>query len=167
MDNKFRIWDNKENKWLFGYEYKNLGGFSLLGETVLFGEIGSEIDIKRLNDYIIEQFTGLKDKNGAEIYEGDIIEFYLHCNPVGSSYDKHIGVIVYEYGCFYIEYNSFWVNDNPCKRLLEEFYYSEESRYVPNVGDVYDRSEIPKNELSIIGNIHQNNPLRLRKTKSP
>jgi hypothetical protein len=76
----FRAWDDLNKKWLMGYEYPSLGGFSFTGESVLFGEWGSCFDLflfdregRKPEHLIIEQHISLNDRNSKPIYEGDIL----------------------------------------------------------------------------------------------
>ena len=89
--------------------------------------------------YVMEQCTGLKDKNGELIYEGDI------CRIKGTYYD-----------CDYHEY--FEVDDIEIVESLEKFFGEA------MVKGVYSALGCDNLQVEVIGNIHENPELLGDKT---
>ena len=100
---KFRLYDNLNKKWLLGYEFPNLGGFSMIGETMMFGEYSKVISSFRLEDLqhlILEQYTEIKDKNLKEIYEGDIVRILGGEEHQGMREYDITGIVKFSHGSF-------------------------------------------------------------------
>ena len=75
---KFRLWD-KENKRMLYYDNDIVPNMTLNG--VLVDDNNSNVSYK----YDIMQSTGLRDKNGVEIYKGDIVKTSEHYPLINES----------------------------------------------------------------------------------
>ena len=127
---KFRIWNSK----FMTYPHTSESNFLVVR---LDGEINGtcfgELDGPEPGSVLL-QYTGLKDKNGKEIYEGDIVRT-IYTEP-----DKTTGQIVYasEIGAYRVRCGS---------HLLPIVTYRVENGSPQGLLNVVDE---------VIGNIHEN-----------
>ena len=130
---KFRVWNEFENKFM-------PSGFIGISD-------GKFIDLKNgsvhfdSDDKIVEQFTGLCDRNGKEIYEGDIVI----CKARNDKEDKRRIGQNYISEVFW-DVDGWFVHDSPlCDSPLGMFDNTPSRR--------------PIASIEVIGNIHENGDL--------
>ena len=122
---KFKAWDGKRIREIFKIMYTDDGMNIFFTDTHPPDEPGhlNYLD----NRLSLMQFTGLKDKNGKEIYEGDIVKF--------GTDDKN--VIEFK------EYRKVHYGHGDCGEIFIIGF---------NIGISYGK----ENEAEILGNIYEN-----------
>jgi len=130
---KFKAWHKKRKRWYNVFHWNkgdtvdsitNLCGFNRV-ETLFVGE-----------DIELVQYTGLHDKNGKEIYEGDIVQFYFCADhPLATSPKK----------------------DKDITEMVDEVKFKEGAFFfcTPDVGDCAHARRFNR-RCEVIGNIYEN-----------
>jgi uncharacterized phage protein (TIGR01671 family) len=148
---KFRVWNKATKSWL--NETAGTHCWSEYSINIFTGEIvefvtGDNKFFSRADEpsfyfdktvvvkespYVIQQYTGIKDKNGKEIYEGDLINYT--CVAGEGDYQKEINQeVFFEDGMFLFDRNALFSmgDSNFLKQSIEV------------VGNIFENPELLK-----------------------
>ena len=129
MKPKFRAWDVHEKKMFTNDQL-------IIWNGNVYANDNPELNVNNLKGWSIDekylmQSTGLKYKNGTEIYEGDIVKF-----TIANGFDYVVdecGIVAYKFGALYV------VN-RLGEYLISDIYTND----VEVIGNKYENPELLK-----------------------
>lgn len=126
---KFRGKSLDSGEWYYGNLYdKDTAGRTHIGTT--------KKGCLNIDPDTVGQFTGLKDKNGVEIYEGDVVEVYDFASSYASKYK---GKVCVRRGAWCVEHILF-DSDIYTPLVFDDFA----GRKTEVIGNIYDDQDLLK-----------------------
>lgn len=122
----FRVWDKKDKIWVAGWSIMQLGQLS---ET---------------ENRVYMQYTGLKDKNGKEIYEGDVVQADFPFNV------KIVGIIRYDNFTYKL------ASLNQTEEAKKHGYTDFIEYWDDGENDWCSLEQLCGHDFEVIGNIYEN-----------
>lgn len=131
---KFRAWDVEEKCWI----PQELFTVSALGgkKKILTYEENEDRWIPETIPFVLMQYTGIKDKNGKEIYEGDIVKFKDDTRGVDI-----IATVQYSGSSYRLKNKSYGIG-----RPIDEW----ETKEIEIIGNIYENPEIVRSLINDI-----------------
>ena len=122
---KFRVWDKEKNMWTNFKILDNIMYFMDKNTGVWFHE-----KYKAKGRFALMQYTGIKDKNDVEIYEGDLVLIRIDKTNI-----LHKTVVKFKHGAFIAD-----IIGNNDYIYLFHFGFNKDDFEV--IGNIYENPEL-------------------------